>query len=89
MGINHIASGLYVAADGSWGDAAAMSIIDDRDWTSKDYSILDESSDGRRADLADAIHYWIKDGRPEFENFNSETDFMSDFLLEKYIEKTI
>lgn len=61
----YISSGLYVAIDGSWGDAAGMTIIDDRDWEQAEYNLLDEASDSNKADLADKIDAWVKLGRPE------------------------
>ena len=85
MAGQQIPSGLYVAADGNYGDAAGMTIIDDSKWFEADYSILEEASDGRRADVADAIDSWIKDGRPDPENFDPEKDYLSEFLLQKYI----
>jgi hypothetical protein len=81
----HIESGLYVAVDGSYGDASGMSIIDDRDWVESDYTILEEQGDFRRADLADAIELWIKEGRPAVEGFDPEKGFLGDWLIQKYI----
>ena len=66
--IRQIESGLYVAADGNWGDAASMCIIDDRDWDTSDYDLLDCASDGERADLAEAISMWIAEERPSLED---------------------
>jgi hypothetical protein len=60
-----IESGLYVAIDGSWGDAQGMTIIDDTDWTQAEYTLLDEESDHNKADLADKIDAWVKLGRPQ------------------------
>ena len=60
-----IQHGLYVAADGNWGDAAGMAIIDDRDWTDAEYQLIDEERDWNKADLAEAIDSWVKLGRPK------------------------
>lgn len=68
-----IESGLYVAADGSYGDAAGMSIIDDRDWTDEEFEMLAQWGDFRRADFADALDTWIKEGRPDLEE-NEDND---------------
>lgn len=61
----YISSGLYVAVDGNWGDASGMTIIDDSDWTQSEYNLIDEASDYNKADLADKIDAWVKQGRPE------------------------
>jgi hypothetical protein len=79
MAGNQISAGLYVAVDGSYGDAAGMTIINDTDWIESDYSILEENGDHRRADLADAIDTWVKEGRPELFSEN-----VAEALLEKY-----
>lgn len=83
--IKHIESGLYVSADGNYGDASGMSIIDDRDWIDSDYSILEEQGDHRRADTADAIDLWVREGRPTIEGFDPDKDFLGDWLLQRYI----
>jgi hypothetical protein len=62
---NYISQGLYVAADGNWGDASGMSIIDDTDWTEAEYTLLHEATDMGKADTADKIDAWVKLGRPE------------------------
>lgn len=81
-----ITSGLYVAVDGNYGDAAGMSIIDDTNWEQSDYALLEEASDGRRAELADAIDLWIKDGRPAFKDYNPDEEYLSYLIVEKYIK---
>lgn len=57
---------LYVAADGSWGDAEGIAIIDDRDWTEFEYDLLGTFHDHNRADFAEAIDAWVKEGRLAF-----------------------
>lgn len=81
-----IESGLYVAIDGSWGDAQGMTIIDDRDWTNHEYSLLDEVSDHNKADTADAIDAWVKAGRPEI-SFDPDLDNFTDVLVERYLTR--
>lgn len=79
-----IESGLYVAVDGNWGDASGLTIIDDRDWEQSDYNLIDEASDGNKADIADAIDAWIKDGRPEL-FCDRDSDEFASALLDKYV----
>lgn len=79
-----IESGLYVAVDGNWGDASGLTIIDDRDWEQSDYTLIDEASDGNKADIADAIDAWIKDGRPEL-FCDRDSDEFASALLDKYV----
>ena len=31
---------LYIAADGSWGDATGLIVIDDSTWTDDDYALM-------------------------------------------------
>lgn len=62
MGQN-FGSGLYVAADGNWGDASGMTVINDENWTEFDFAMLEAETDHNRADLAEAIEAWIVDGR--------------------------
>jgi len=38
----------YFAADGNYGDATGMVIIDTTGWTDEDFAELDEASDGDR-----------------------------------------
>lgn len=83
MAGQQIPSGLYVAIDGNYGDAAGMTIIDDRNWESSDYDILYLSTDRHRADLADAIDTWVKEGRPELD-FDIEKLSIDEVLLTKY-----
>ena len=56
---------IYVAADGNWGDAEGIALIDDQDWTEAEYTMLNEESDHNKADLAEKISVWISRGRPE------------------------
>lgn len=77
--------GLYVAVDGSYGDSEGIALIDDHDWIASDYSILEEQGDHRRADTAEAIDRWVKEGRPTIEGFDPEKDFLGDWLLQRYI----
>ena len=89
--IRQINSGLYVAADGNWGDAASMSIIDDRNWVEEDYKLLDAVDDGERADLAEAISMWISDERPDLGLAETRRIFgatdVADALLARYLNK--
>lgn len=84
-----ITAGLFVSADGTWGDASGMTIIDDRDWTTNDYELLDEVSDGSRADLADAIDLWIKDNRPQLEDFEEDNESLVEFILDTYTKRGV
>ena len=89
--IRQIESGLYVAADGNWGDAASMCIIDDRDWNEKDYDLLDCVGDGERADLAEAISMWIAEERPNLDLELGEPDNaawdVAEALLARYMNR--
>jgi hypothetical protein len=58
--------GLYVAADGSYGDAEGIAIINDADWTQFEYDLLDTNPSMNLADFAEGIDAWIKKGRPLF-----------------------
>jgi hypothetical protein len=55
--------GLYVAADGSYGDSEGIAIINDSDWTEFEYSMLDYPSINL-ADFAEGVDSWVKKGRP-------------------------
>lgn len=83
MAGKQIASGLYVAMDGSYGNAAGMTIIDDSAWTDEEFDWLDLVSDRERADLADAIDTWVKEGRPNLD-FDPERISIDEVLLLKY-----
>jgi hypothetical protein len=48
MGTNRV----YVATDGSYGDAAGMAIISTEGWTGDDWEELDNASDSDRRDTA-------------------------------------
>ncbi len=89
--IQHISAGLYVTADGSWGNADGMSIIDDSEWDDSDYVLLDGVNDGEKADLADAISRWITYGRPPVSVDEDELDGVqfAEKLLEMYGGYTI
>lgn len=59
--------GLYVAADGNYGDSEGIALINDADWTDFEYDLLEElSTDWNRADFAEGIDHWVKDGRKTF-----------------------
>ena len=48
----------YFAMDGNYGDAAGITIIDTTGWTSIDFEMFDEVSDGDRPLLARTISEW-------------------------------
>jgi hypothetical protein len=48
LGRNGIMQLTYFAADGNYGDATGMVIIDTRFWTDEDFAELDGSADGDR-----------------------------------------
>ena len=83
MAGKQIASGLYVAMDGSYGDASGMTVIDDSDWTNEEFDWLELTTDSTRADLADAIDTWVKEGRPDLD-FDPERVSIDEVLLLKY-----
>lgn len=45
-------SKVYFAADGSYGTAAGLIVIDTADWTQDDWDSVESSSDGDRAVVA-------------------------------------
>lgn len=46
---------LYVAADGNYGDAYGMALVDTTGWDAADYERLDEATDEDRISVAEAI----------------------------------
>jgi len=68
---------LYVAADGSWGDAEGIAIIDDSDWTEFEYDLLGTFHDHNRADFAEGIDHWVKEGRLAFQRGGHQFDMTS------------
>lgn len=55
----------YFALDGNYGDAAGLTIIDTTGWTSEDFEMFDEVSDGNRPLLARTISEWKSDDDKE------------------------
>lgn len=52
----HNGDGLtYIAADGNYGDAGSLAIVDTTDWTDEDWGALDEESDWNRPETARLI----------------------------------
>lgn len=47
---------LFIAQDGSWGDATDLVIVDDTDWTANDYEIMGWFTDSERARFATEPH---------------------------------
>lgn len=43
---------IYFAADGSYGDAAGLIIIDTSEWNEEEWAIIDEARDSERVRLA-------------------------------------
>jgi hypothetical protein len=46
---------LYLATDGSYGDATNLVIIDVDHWTDDDYAVIDDLADSSRLDFAEAV----------------------------------
>lgn len=61
----------YFAHDGSWGDAAGLTIIDTTAWTNEDYEKLDGVSDENLPDAAVAVSDWVEAGRERTDEFVS------------------
>lgn len=61
----------YFAADGSWGDAVGLTIIDTTAWTEGDYEKLDGVSDENLPDAAVAVSDWVEAGRERTDEFVS------------------
>lgn len=59
----------YFAADGSWGDASGLTIIDTTAWTDEDYEKLDGASDENLPDAAIAVSDWVEAGRENTDEF--------------------
>ena len=45
----------YIAADGNYGDAGSLAIVDTTDWTPEDWATLEEESDWNMPDTAITI----------------------------------
>lgn len=79
-----IESGLYVAVDGSYGDAAGMTIIDDRKWSDAEFQMLSEWGDFQRADFADALDQWIDEGRPDLNEDEDKEYDLAQAIYDRY-----
>ena len=76
---------MYVAADGTWGDAASIALIDDSAWLEGDYQLLETIQDSSRADLAEAIDAWIRRENRSLKIFGGafvpEKEYLGEALL--------
>lgn len=53
----------YFAADGNFGDADKITIIDTTTWTEDDWDMIDQAQDHERYLAARTISEWIESGR--------------------------
>lgn len=66
----------YFAADGSWGDAVHLTVIDTTDWMPGDFEMLEFVSAEDIPDAARVVSEWIESGRdsetfqPLFDRYN-------------------
>lgn len=60
----------YFAADGNYGDAAGLTVVDTTNWTDADFEMLDSVSDWDRPKAARLISEWVEKGRTdEFDSY--------------------
>lgn len=52
---NIVGQGSYFAADGSYGDAKHLAIVDTSGWSEDDWEEIEETSDWERPDVAETI----------------------------------
>lgn len=45
----------YFAADGSYGDARGMYVVDTTEWTEYEWNMIDMTTDSERADVASSL----------------------------------
>lgn len=45
----------YFAADGNYGDALDLVVVDTADWSDEDWALIDEAFDGDRPKIAEEI----------------------------------
>jgi hypothetical protein len=45
----------YFAADGSYGNAEGLIIVDTSDWTEEEWDIIDETTDSTRVSIAEQL----------------------------------
>ena len=64
----------YFASDGSWGDAAGLTIIDTTAWTEDDHEKLNGVSDENLPDAAIAVSDWVEAGRENTDEFVARFD---------------
>jgi hypothetical protein len=54
----------YFAADGKYGDATGLTIIDTTDWTADDWKLLKDVSEDSVPLAGRAVSEWIEKNRP-------------------------